>query len=84
MVWSVEHESLINFLGVWIDEKLTWRDHIHTLKNKFATNIGPLYKGKHYLDKNCLKQIYFDYIHAFLNYANKGWASTHKTKLKQS
>ena len=81
--FTIERESSIKFLGVWIDENLTWRDHIHTVENKIAKNIGLLYQGKHYLDDNCLKQIYFAYIHAYLNYANIAWASTHKTKLKK-
>ena len=74
-----------------MDENLTWRDHIHTVENKMELK----YQGKHYLDENSLKQIYFAYIkevagsnllayiHAYLNYANMVWASTHKTKLKK-
>ena len=79
----VNSESSIKFLGVWIDENLTWMDHIQTVENKIAKNIGLLYQGKHYLDENCLKQIYFAYIHAYSNYTNIAWASTHKTKLKK-
>ena len=45
--------------------------------------MGLLYQGKHYLDDNCLKQIYFAYIHTYLNYANIAWASTYKNKLKK-
>ena len=82
--FTTERESSINFLGVWIDENLTWRDHIHTVENKIAKNIGHLYQGKHYFDDNCLKRFYFAYIHAYLNYANITWACTHKTKLKVS
>ena len=73
----------MKFLGVWIDENLTWPDHIHTVENKVAKSIGLLYQGKHYHDDKCLKQIYFAYIHAYLNYATIAWASTHKTKLKK-
>ena len=79
----VEHESSIKFLGVWIDENLTWRDHIHTTENKIAKNIGLLYQGKPYLEDKCLKQIYFAYMHVYLNYANIAWASIYKTKLKK-
>ena len=75
-----ERESSIKF---WIDENLTWRDHIHTVENKIAKNIGLLYQGKHYFDDNWLKPIYFAYIHAYLNYANIAWASIRKTKLKK-
>ena len=78
---TVERESSTKVFR--IDENLTWRDHIHTVENKLAKYIGLLYQGKHYLIENCLKQIYFAYIHTYLNYANIAWASTHKTKLKK-
>ena len=57
--FTIECQSSIKFLGVWIDENLTWRDHIDTVENKIAKNIGPLYQGTHYFDGNCFKQIYF-------------------------
>ena len=41
--FTIERESSINFLGVWIDENLTWRDHIHIVENKIAKTTGPLY-----------------------------------------
>ena len=68
--FSIERESSIKFLGVWLDENLTWRDPIHTVENRIAKNIGLLYQGKYCVDDSCLKQIYFAYIHADLNYAN--------------
>ena len=81
--FNIERESSIKFLGVWIDENLSSRDHIHTVENKIAKNLGLLYQGKHYLDDSFLKQIHFAYIHTYLNYASIAWASTHKTKLKK-
>ena len=80
---TVERESLTKFLGVRIDKNLTCRDYIHTVENKIAKNIKLLYQGKHYLSKNCRKQINFGHIHVCLNYANKTWPSTHKSKLKK-
>ena len=68
--FTIERESSRKILGVLIDENLTWRHHIDTVENKIAKNIGLLYHGKHYLGDNCLKQIYFAYIHAYINYAN--------------
>ena len=81
--FTIGRESSIKFLGVWADENLTWRDQIYTVENKIAKNIGLVYQEKLYLDDNCLKQIYFAYIYAYINYANIAWASTHKTKLKK-
>ena len=50
---TVDRESWIKFLGVWIDQNLTWRNHIHTVQNKTAKNIGLLYrkiKNKNFSD----------------------------------
>ena len=80
---TVELESLIKLSEVRIDENLTRRDLIHIDENKIAKTIELLYQVKHHLDENCLNQIYFAYINAYLNYANIAWASTHKTKLKK-
>ena len=81
---NIERESSMKCLGVWIVENLTWRDHIHTVENKIAKNIGLLYQGRYNLDEKCFKQIYFAYIRAYSSYTNIGRASAYKTKLKKS
>ena len=78
----IEKATSIKFLGVIIDENISWRDHIKTVENKLSKNIGLLYQAKQFLDENSLKTLYFSYIHSYLNYANIAWASTHFTKLK--
>ena len=50
---------------------------------KIAKNIGMLYKAKFILNKKCLRDIYFAFIHSYLSYANIGWASTNPNKLKK-
>ena len=41
--FTIEHDSSIKLLGVSIDENLTCRDHIHTVENKIAKNVGLLH-----------------------------------------
>ena len=65
-----------------LDENVNWQEHIRTVENKIAKNIGLLYRAKYLLNKASLKCIYFAYIHSYLNYANIAWASTYRTKLK--
>ena len=79
---TIERTSSIKFLGVMLDEHITWNEHIKTIGKKLAKNIGLLYKARVLLDKESLKTIYFSYIHSYLNYANIAWASTYFTKLK--
>ena len=40
-----------------------------------------MYKARCVLNTNCLKQLYFSFIHSYINYANIVWGSTHKYKL---
>ena len=44
--FTVERESSITFLGVWMDENLTWRDHIHTVENKKCKKYRALISRK--------------------------------------
>ena len=78
----IKRKFSVKFLGVMLDENISWKEHIKTIKKKLAKNIGLLYHAKPYLDEMSLKTIYFSNIHSYLNYANIAWASTHITKLK--
>ena len=78
----IERKKAIKFLGVMLDENVNWQEHIRTVENKIAKNIGLLYRAKYLLNESSLKCIYFGYIHSYLNYANIVWASTYRTKLK--
>jgi len=77
----IKRDKVTKFLGVFIDENLSWKYQIDYLSTKVAKSIGILYKSRHYLNKPLLKQLYFSFIHSYLSYANIVWASTHKSKL---
>ena len=76
---EIKRENSVIFLGVIIDENLTWKNHI-VLENKISKNIGVLYRASHLLDFKNLLKIYFSFI--YISYANIAWASTFKTKLQ--
>ena len=40
-----------------------------------------LYKARYFLTSACTKQLYFSFIHTYLNYGNITWGSTNKSKL---
>ena len=60
---NIERKTAIKFLGVILDEKISWEEHIRTVKTKLAKNIGLLYCAELLLEKKSLKSIYFAYIH---------------------
>ena len=60
---KVERVKSIKFLGVLLDENLSWKDHIKYIENKVAKNIDLLHRAKLFLDKNSLRTLYYSYIH---------------------
>ena len=66
---KIKRENSIKFLGVIIDENLTWKNHIEVVENKISKNIGVLYGASHLHDFKNLK-IYFSFIHIYISYAN--------------
>ena len=69
------------FLGVQIDENINWTHHITLTENKLAKQLGLLYKAKPFLNRKSMINLYFSFIHTYINYGNIAWASTTKTKL---
>ena len=54
---KIEHEHETCFLGVIMDEKLTWAKHIITLNGESARYIGIMYKLKNVIPKKKTIQI---------------------------
>ena len=75
----IERENSLKFLGVVLDEDLTWKKHIQLIENKVSKNVGVLYKASKLINSKCLRSIYFSFIHSYINYANIVWASTNET-----
>ena len=60
--------SSIKYLGVIVDHKLNWIDHITYVKSKISKEIGIMYKARRYLNKISLKNLYHAYIYPYLTY----------------
>ena len=50
----MKRASYTKFLGVLLDENLSWKEHLKYTKNKIAKSTGLMYKAKHFLDKDSL------------------------------
>ena len=63
------------FLGVQIDNQLTWHNHANHVINKLSINKRLMALGKNLLDRDSLRKIYFAHIHSHLNYGLSIWGS---------
>ncbi len=55
---EIERVFCTKFLGVIIDSKLTWTNHIQHIKGKVAKNVSLMYKVKHLLTQEALHSLY--------------------------
>ena len=69
---TIVRESVIKFLGVLLDENLSWKTHISTIENKISKNLGILYKARLVLNQKSIKQLYFSFIHSYLKLRKHG------------
>ena len=71
------------FLGVYIDENLSWYAHINYISGKISRVIGVLKKAKRYLNNNTLHLLYYTFIYPYLGYCNIIWGNTYSTYLSK-
>ena len=71
------------FLGVVIDWKLTWKDHIALVTGKLSKSIGMISKARRYLNWKSLLTLYYSFIYPYLTYCNHVWGSTYVTNLEK-
>ena len=69
------------FLGVIIDCKLTWKQHIQHITDKISKTVALLRLLRYIFPKRILKLIYMSLIYSYLNYCNLIWGGAYSTIL---
>ena len=73
----------IKYLGVIIDNKITWIPHITYVKNKVSKGIGIIYKARKYLKRHTLINLYHSYTYPYLIYCIEAWGNATHCHLEQ-
>ena len=74
---NLQKVSSIKFLGVNIDENLTWKNHIDGISKTIARNVGVLNKLKCYIPKRVLHSLYCTLILPYVNNSIIIWGNTY-------
>jgi hypothetical protein len=69
----VERVSTFNFLGLNINNNMSWKDHTEKNSNRLSREVGILNKLKHYLPLYVMKMLYTSLIESHLNYCILAW-----------
>ena len=69
------------FLGVYIDEHLSWDKHIQQVAAKVSRNVGILQKLRFSIPQSCLMMLYNSLIFPYLHYCCIVWGCVSMNKL---
>ena len=89
---KIGHESIpqvgsTKFLGLWIDQDLSWKEHISAKVKAKKSKLNLLLTSKNFLSTHALRILYFAQINSNLTYGISMWGSllmkTNLTKLQK-
>lgn len=80
---ALERKPCVKFLGVHIDQNLTWHDHIRICQSKIASSIYAINRVKHFIPHKYVRTLYFSMIYPYLYYGIPLWGSTYNTHKKK-
>ena len=69
----IKQGSETKFLGVLIDQLLSWKPHIDFVSKKISKSAKTLF----YLSSQTLMTLYYSLVYPFLTYCNVAWSSTY-------
>ena len=74
-------QSIANdkILGVFVDNNLSWSEHVKHISKKIASNVWLLSKIKMFLSQEHRIQFYKSYIQPHIDFCNIVWGNTTET-----
>ena len=80
---KIEPIACCKYLGLLIDEKMKWKDHIKFVEKKILKFVSIFYKIRDKLPKKCLKSLYFALVYPHILYGIELYANTNKSYLNK-
>ena len=70
---EIDIKKTVKYLGIYVDEKLRWEEHIIKLCNKLNMYNGILTRTRKHLDQRSLRSLYYSLVHSVLTYGIEVW-----------
>jgi hypothetical protein len=80
---TIQQVTHVKFLGLIIDQNLTWKNHINSVLKNIIKATALIAKLRHYTNRNTLKLIYYALVYPFLTHGNLTWGNTYPTRLQK-
>ena len=80
----VKQAKYVKFLGILLDESLTWKYHLTELSKKLTRTCGIAFKIRHLLPTSVLVSLSCSLFSSFLQYGITVWGLTYISSTKES
>ncbi|KXJ82388.1 hypothetical protein RP20_CCG014064 [Aedes albopictus] len=81
---KLKRESTVKDLGVLLDSKLTFKDHVAYVVAKASSQLGFLFRfAKSFKDIYCLKSLYCSIVRPILEYSAVVWAPYYANEIQR-
>ena len=70
---EIERVTSYKYIGVEIDETLSWRNHTDSLCKKVSAGIGAIKRVRHLVPSQTLHQMYDALVEPYLEYCCEVW-----------
>ena len=75
---KIKPSTHVKYLGVFIDENLSWNTHIKELSNKLSRANGIISKLRYYAPKSSILSVYYAIFYSHIVYGCPVWSLTSK------
>ena len=79
---NIVRDHTCKYLGIYLDDKLTFKDHIKHINSKISRYIGILYKIKDNLPVKTRLDYYYAYIYPYLSYNTIIWGCAYPSHIQ--
>ena len=76
----INQQKFVNFVGVLIDENVSWKCHINHICKKMSKSMGIISRASFYLFMRTKLSLYYSLVYPYLTYCNIAWLSTYVNK----
>lgn len=78
---KIEHVHQTKFLGVILDDQLSFKEHVRYIKGKIHKSIGIIFKARMYLNRESLVSLYYSFLYPYILYCIVVWGGCNSTTL---
>ena len=81
---KIKQANCVKYLGVFLDDPLTWKKHIVHIETKLSAASGAIYKLRKYIPQKALMSVYSHLQYAIICWGNSTKTIKHKLQVKQN